>query len=75
MSKQLRSFWFHYNRPQSKVKGHTVISIHYLGRCIFVKNIVCNVKTAGRLRKSQPHFVVAGKAKSISIRDEIAYVE
>jgi hypothetical protein len=68
------AFFFHYNRPASIKNGKLVVSLHFSGKCHLVDNVVCDVPTKGRSRKTQPRFVVAGKAESITIRDNIAFI-
>ncbi len=70
----MRAFFFHYNKPASKKAGSPIISIHYKKQCILVKNVICSVPTRGKIRKTQPFFVMAGKANSIEVLDEIAYI-
>lgn len=70
----MRAFWFHYNKPASKTVGKPQITIHYKNECIIVDNLICNVPTLGRLRKTQPHWVVAGKTRGIDIKDGIATI-
>ena len=67
-------FWFHYNKPESNKMGKPQINIHYNKSCIFVDNLIINVPTAGRLRKTQPRWVVAGKAKEIIFKDGVATI-
>lgn len=67
-------FFFHYNKPMSQRAGKPVISIHYKNQCMMVDNLVCNVKTWGHLRNTQPRFVVKGKATSIEVVDGVAYI-
>lgn len=67
-------FIFHYNKPESLKAGKPKISLHFNKKYHLVDNIVVNVKSGGRIRKSQPHFVIAGKAESIEIIDDIAYL-
>jgi hypothetical protein len=69
-----RVFFYHYNKPMSSQKGRPIISVHHNNQCMMVDNIVCNVKTWGHIRKTQPRFVVKGKASTIEIKDGIAYV-
>lgn len=69
------AFFFHYNKPLSAKAGHPVLTLHYKGACHFVRNVVCDVRTEGRVRKQQPRFVMAGKASSVSIVDEVAYIK
>lgn len=68
------AFFYHYNKPLSKQKGKPVISIHYRGQCLMVDNLVCNVKTRGKIRNKQPYFVVVGKASKIEVNNGIAEI-
>lgn len=70
-----RSFFFHYNKPESLRRGKPVISLHFKSICHMVDNVVCKVATEGRLRKSAPRFVMAGKAAEISINDGVATIQ
>lgn len=70
----MRSFWFHYNKPESRKTGKTQITIHYMDACHIVDNLECSVPIKGRLRKSQPFWVIAGKANSITMKDGVAHI-
>jgi hypothetical protein len=70
-----RAFFLHMNKPASQKAGRPVISLHFRGKCHLVDNIVCNVPTSGRTRKTQPLFVMAGKASSVRIENGIAYID
>lgn len=67
-------FFYHYNKPLTQKFGKPVISVHFDKRCVFVDNIVCNVKTWGHIKKTQPRFIVKGRAKLIEIKDGVAYI-
>mgnify|MGYP000101851546 CR=1 FL=1 len=69
-----KSFFFHYNKPKSRELKKVQISLHYNKTCYTVDNIVCNVPTKGRIQKTQPYWVMAGKAKNITIEKRIAYI-
>lgn len=69
----MKSFFFHFNKPASQKAGKPQITLHASGKCLVVDNVVCNVPVAGRLRKEQPRFVMAGKAANIVIdQDNVA---
>ena len=68
-----RAFWFHYNKPESRKRKKPILTIHYDKQCIFVENVVCTVPLKTRIRKSQPHCVLAGKG-CVIIKDRIAYI-
>lgn len=74
MEKKLRNFFFHYNKPLSRKAQKPILSIHYNKKCLFVENIICKVPTKGKIRKTQPYFVLCGKTKEILIKDKIAYI-
>ncbi len=69
-----KSFWFHYNKPASSQAKKPQITIHYDKQCHIVDNVICEVPTAGRIRNSQPRWVVAGKTKGITIKDGVATI-
>jgi len=56
------SFFYHYNKPASKAAGRPQLSIHYRKQCHIVDSIECFVPTKSKIRKSQPHVVITGKA-------------
>lgn len=66
-------FFFHYNKPASKAAGMPQISIHYRGKCHLVDNVVVNVDTRGKIRKSQPRFVICGKGL-LEIQDGVGVI-
>ena len=55
------SFFYHYNKPLSRATGSPKLTVHYKGVCHVVDSIECLVPTASRVRKTQPHVVIAGK--------------
>ena len=69
-----KAFFFHYNKPKSKELKKVQISLHYDKTCYTVDNIVCDVPTKGRIAKTQPYWVMTGKAKDISIENNVAYI-
>ena len=50
-----------------------VLSIHYKKQCHFVHDIVINVPTKSRQRKTQPHCVIAGKGV-LTIKDNVGLI-
>lgn len=70
----MRSFWYHYNKPATQKAGKPQITLHYQGACHIIDNIICNVKTMGRIRKSQPRWVIAGKAKEVTFKNKVAEI-
>lgn len=61
------TFFFHYNKPASQKAGKPQISLHYRKQCIIADNLICNVPTWGVYRKTQPRFVMKGKASTIRL--------
>ncbi len=56
----MRAFWFHYNKPLSKKRKRSALTLHYDGKCVPVCAIDCKVPTYTRNRKTQPYCVMAG---------------
>lgn len=71
----MRSFFFHYNKPASQKAKKPQISIHYNKTCFIVDNLICDVPTYGKIRNSQPRFIVCGKCSSFEIIDGIGYIK
>lgn len=69
-----RSFFFHFNKPASRAAGKPKITVHHAGVCHIVDNVVCSVPTKGRVRKTQPVFVMTGRGK-LRIEKGTAYPE
>lgn len=72
--KQLRSFYFHYNKPATQRAGKIQVSIHIDKKCHIVDNVVCDVSTKGHLKKTQARFVMRGKCNDFEIKDNIAFL-
>lgn len=71
----MRAFWFHYNKPASRAAKKTQVTIHYKGQCLIVDDLVLKgVDVAGRHRKTQPFWVLVGKAKDITITNGVATI-
>lgn len=58
-------FFFHYNKPASKLAGSPKLSIHWRKLCSIVDEVVCNVPCNSKNNKRQPHCVMVGKAYNI----------
>lgn len=69
-----KRFWFHYNKPESKKTGKPKITLHFNKKCHIIDNLVCNVRTEGKINKVQPVFVMQGMYEEISIVNNIAYI-
>ena len=71
----MRSFFFHYNKPASRKAGKNKATIHFNGQCMIVDDLKCSVPIFSRSRKSQPRWVIAGKANNIEIVDGIGVIK
>lgn len=69
-----RAFFFHFNKPMSRIFGKPKISVHHKGICHIVDNVSCEVPVQGRINKKQPMFVMAGKGV-LTVVDGIAYIQ
>lgn len=58
-----RAFFLHYSKPATRQAGAPRISVHVAGTCHIVTNVFCQVSTHGRIRKTQPRWVLAGRAR------------
>jgi len=58
-----RAYFLHYNKPATAQAGEPRISVHVAGVCHIVTNVVCNTPTSGRIRKTQPRWVLVGRAR------------
>lgn len=67
-----RAFFYHYNRTATARRGKPTLTVHWQGACHLVDNIVLQVPTAGRIRKTQPRVVIAGKARSMTVKNGVA---
>lgn len=65
-----RAFFLHYHKPATAQAGAPRISVHVAGVCHIVTNVVCNTPTTGRIRKTQPRWVLAGKASSFDLQPD-----
>lgn len=57
-----RRFFFHYNKPQSRLAGEPRLSLHFNNQCYIIKGVNCQVQTETKNNKKQPFCVVQGKA-------------
>ena len=62
-------FFFHY------YKRYKMMSIHYKGKCMIAKDIICDVPIETKWNKTQPNIVMRGFAKTVEIIDEICYIK
>lgn len=69
-----KRFFIHYNKPETQRKGKVQVSVHFNKICHIVDNVVCNVESEGKVNKTQPYFVMQGKATSVIVRNNIAII-
>jgi hypothetical protein len=69
-----KSFFFHYNKLASQSRGKPTISVHFNNKCHLVDNVVCQVSTTGRIRKTSPKFVMSGKCSKFTVDNNIAII-
>lgn len=66
-----RSFFFHYNKPASRAAGENRLTVHWKGQCLIVRSLSCHVGIETRARKTQPRCVMAGKAESVTVDENM----
>lgn len=74
MTAKPRAFFFHFNKPRSKALGKPQVSLHFDGSCHIVDNVVCVVPVKGKVRPTQPVFVITGKTEWIQTINNVAYL-
>lgn len=62
-------FFYHYYKQKGKM------SIHFKNTCTVVDDIKCEVACETKWRKTQPYLVMQGFAKTVEIKDNIAYIK
>lgn len=70
--KKRYTFWFHFNKPESRRKKRAVWTVHFKGVCYTVDNIECAVNTRTRSRASQPFGVITGMCYEVIIDSTIS---
>ena len=65
-----RAYFLHYNKPATTHAGAPRISVHVAGVCHIVTNVVCDTPTSGRIRNTQPRWVLTGKARSFDLQPD-----
>ena len=68
------SFFYHYNKPASRVAGRPQLSIYYRGQCHIVDAVELRVNTWSKVRKTQPHVVICGKG-TLRVEDKKGILE
>lgn len=74
VDKPYRSFWFHYNKPQSQKHKQVIWTVHFGGKCLLVNDIICQVPVSSRSRTRQPFAVMAGRCRDVFVQNKIATV-
>mgnify|MGYP003502029416 CR=1 FL=1 len=65
--KKRYTFWFHFNKPESRRRKKAIWTVHFRGVCNVVDNIQCAVNAHTRSRKSQPYGVITGLCYEVTI--------
>lgn len=65
MSDKCYSFYYHYNKPASKIAGYPKLSVHYKDKCYIVDGVVCRTSCFSKNNKRQPFCVMKGMSKEI----------
>lgn len=68
------TFFFHYNKPESRRQGRNVLTVHAKGVCHLVNHIKCDVPIETHARKTQPFCVIKGRATCVDIVKNKAYI-
>ena len=61
-------FFYHY------YKRYNEMTIHFRGKCLRVKNVVCNVPCSTKWSENQPYLVMKGKCKNVEIKDDVGTI-
>lgn len=69
-----RVFFFHYNKPASRIAGSPRLSLHYRDACHIVESVDCQVPIKSRNRKTQPHCVMSGRASKVEVTNGVALI-
>jgi len=68
-------FFFHFNKPKTLQLGEVIWSVHFKGKCHFVKHIVFHkLNGCSKSKKRQPRAVIEGYANDIKIKNDMAYI-
>ncbi len=62
-----KTFFFHYNKPASRVAKKPLMSVHFDKKCYIVDHISCRIGVDTLHRKKQPYCVMKGKCFGIKI--------
>ena len=62
---KMRRFWFHYNKPESKRQGRSVLTLHWDNTCHPIHHIKCDMPIESHNRKQQPHCVIRGWCNTV----------
>ena len=64
----MKRFFYHYH------KGKKLMSIHFDKKCTQVKDVICLVPCETKWNNRQPYLVMRGFANSVTIKDNVAYI-
>lgn len=63
------TFFYHYNKPASRAAGRPRLTVHYRGKCMICDSLECLTRSESKIRKSQPHVVIAGKSNRVEFSE------
>lgn len=63
-------FFFHYNKPLSKLAKTPKLNIHFRDKCIIVDHVNCHTPIQSKHNKRQPFCVMTGYAGECSIKED-----
>ncbi len=64
-----RRFFYHFN------KQNKAMTVHFLGKCMIAKNVICKVECETKWTARQPRLIMRGFAKNVTIENNIAIIE
>jgi len=62
-------FFYHYFKAKNK------LSVHWMGACHVVNNVVCDVSCESHWQKSQPRLIMRGFATEVTMIDDVAHIK
>jgi len=62
-------FFYHYYKQYKKM------SVHFKNQCLVVQDVVCLCPAETKWNKIQPNLTLQGFCKSVTIENDIAYIQ
>jgi hypothetical protein len=60
-------FFIHYNKPASIKAAQPVMTVHFRNKCYLAHSLTCMPHTQMKINKTQPHVVMQGWAREITL--------